>query len=156
MREEGEWCFRGGGGEGRGFAVGGGGFNPPAAGGGAGGLRFFVPRHSGHLDFCNDENSLLIDCTYEFSNSHLKIPNSYWARPSIEQLFRAMKSVYRAGRSPETIVAARAVQGQRDASRLRWHDVAKRIDDFVGYLDKRPVMRKKLRLGWISTYNARW
>ncbi len=131
------------------------GFNLPAAEGMARGLPVIVTRHSGHLDFCNDENSLLIDCTYEFSNSHLKIPNSYWARPSIEQLFRAMKSVYRAGRSPKTIVAARAVQGQRDASRLRWHDVAKRIDDFVGYLDKRPVMRKKLRLGWISTYNAR-
>jgi len=131
------------------------GFNLPAAEGMARGLPVIVTRHSGHLDFCNDENAFLIDCTYDFSSSHLKIPNSYWARPSIEQLFRAMKTVYRAGRSPETIAASRAAQGQRDASRLRWHDVAKRVEDFVGYLDKRPVMRKKLRLGWISTYNAR-
>lgn len=131
------------------------GFNLPAAEGMARGLPVIVTRHSGHLDFCNDENSFLIDCTYEFSNSHLKIPNSYWARPSIEQLFRIMKEVYREGRSPETITASRSAQGQRDALQLRWHDVAKRVEGFVGYLDKRPVMRRKLRLGWISTYNAR-
>ncbi len=131
------------------------GFNLPAAEGMARGLPVIATRHSGHLDFCSDENSFLIDCAYEFSNSHLKIPNSYWARPSIEQLFRAMKTVYRGGRSPETKTASRAAQGQRDAARLRWHDVAERVEGFVGYLDKRPVMRRKLRLGWISTYNAR-
>ena len=131
------------------------GFNLPAAEGMARGLPVIVTRHSGHLDFCNDKNSFLIDCIYEFSNNHLKIPNSYWARPSIEQLFRIMKEVYREGRSPETMTASRSAQGQRDALRLRWRDVAERIEDFVGYLDKRPVMRRKLRLGWISTYNAR-
>ena len=131
------------------------GFNLPAAEGMARGLPVIVTRHSGHLDFCSDENSFLIDCTYEFSNSHIRIPNSYWARPSTEQLFQAMKTVYRAGRSAETIIASRAAQGQRDALQLRWHDVAKRVEDFVGYLDKRPVMRRKIRLGWISTYNAR-
>jgi glycosyltransferase involved in cell wall biosynthesis len=131
------------------------GFNLPAAEGMARGLPVIVTRHSGHLDFCNEENSYLIDCTYEFSNSHLQIPNSYWARPSTEQLFRIMKEVYRAGRSQESITAARAAQGQRDALQLRWYDVAKQVEGFVGYLDKRPVMRRKLRLGWISTYNAR-
>jgi len=131
------------------------GFNLPAAEGMARGLSVIVTRHSGHLDFCNDDNSFLIDCTYEFSNSHLKIPNSYWARPSIEHLFQAMKTVYRAGRSPATITAARAAQGQRDALRLRWHNVAERIEDFVEYLDRRSMMKRKLRLGWISTYNAR-
>jgi glycosyltransferase involved in cell wall biosynthesis len=94
------------------------GFNLPAAEGLARGLPLIVTRHSGHLDFCNDGNSLLIDCTYEFSNSHFKIPNSYWARPSIDQLVGAIKTVYRAARSPETTTAARAAQGQRDALRL--------------------------------------
>jgi glycosyltransferase involved in cell wall biosynthesis len=131
------------------------GFNLPAAEGLARGVPAILTRHGGHLDFCNDENSFLIDCTYELSNSHLKLPNSYWARPSIEQLVRTMKTVYRAGRSPETMTASRAAQGQPDALRLRWHDVAAKVESFVEYLDKRPVMTRKLRLGWISTYNAR-
>jgi glycosyltransferase involved in cell wall biosynthesis len=131
------------------------GFNLPAAEGMVRGLTVITTRHSGHLDFCNDENSFLIDPTFEISSSHLQIPNSFWARPSVEQLVQAMKTVYRAGRSPDEITARRASHGQRDAARLRWRDVAKRVDRFVEYLDRRPVMKRKLRLGWISTYNAR-
>jgi glycosyltransferase involved in cell wall biosynthesis len=131
------------------------GFNLPAAEGMARGLPVILTRHSGHLDFCNDENSFLIGCNYEFSTSHLKIPNSYWARPSIEELIQAMKTAYRAGRSPETITAFRTLKGQRDASRLRWRGVAEKVTSFVDYLENRPVMRRKLRLGWVSTYNAR-
>jgi glycosyltransferase involved in cell wall biosynthesis len=131
------------------------GFNLPAAEGMVRGLPVITTRHSGHLDFCNDENSFLIDSTCEISSSHLQIPNSFWARPSVEQLIRTMKTVYRAGRSPDGVSARRASQGQRDAVRLRWRDVAERVDRFVEYLDRRPVMKRKLRLGWISTYNVR-
>jgi glycosyltransferase involved in cell wall biosynthesis len=131
------------------------GFNLPAAEGMARGLPVIVTRHSGHLDFCNDGNSFLIDCTYDFSTSHLNIPNSFWARPSIEQLVGAMKSAYRNGRSLDTIAASRASRGRRDTLRLRWHDVAENVDRFVEYLEKRPVMSRRLRLGWVSTYNAR-
>ena len=130
-------------------------FNLPAAEGMVRELPVIVTRHSGHLDFCNDGNSFLIDCTYDFSTSHLNIANSLWARPSIEQLVGAMKTLYRDSRSPDTMMAARVAQGRRDALRLRWRSVAKRIDGFVEHLEKRPVMRRKLRLGWVSTYNAR-
>ena len=131
------------------------GFNLPAAEAMARGLPVILTRHSGHLDFCNDENSWLIDCTYELSTSHLEVANSVWARPSIDQLVAAMKTVYRAGRPPDAATACRAAQGQRDALRLRWRDVAARVDEFVEYLDNRPIMKRKLRLAWISTYNAR-
>jgi len=131
------------------------GFNLPAAEAMARGLPVILTRHSGHLEFCNDENSWLIDFTYEFSTSHLKIVNSYWACASIDDLVATMKTVYRAGRPPDAATARRALEGQRDASRLRWRDVAVRVDEFVKYLDNRPVMRRKLRFGWISTYNAR-
>jgi glycosyltransferase involved in cell wall biosynthesis len=131
------------------------GFNLPAAEGMARGLPVIVTRHSGHLAFCSDENSWLIDCAYEFSASHLKVANSLWARPSIDQLVAAMKTVYRAGRPPDAATAFRSARGQQDALRLRWRDVAARVDEFVSYLGNRPVMQRPLRLGWVSTYNAR-
>jgi glycosyltransferase involved in cell wall biosynthesis len=131
------------------------GFNLPAAEGMARGLPVIVTRHSGHLDFCNDANSFLVDCAYDFSTSHLNIPNSLWARPSIEQLVGAMKTLYRDGRASDTMTASRASQGREDGSRLRWRGVAEKIDGFVEHLEKRPVMRRKVRLGWVSTYNAR-
>src|SRR6266576_2797273 len=49
----------------------------------------------------------------------------------------------------------KAVQAQSDALRLRWADVASRVERFIDYLGNRPVMTRKLRLGWVSTYNAR-
>lgn len=131
------------------------GFNLPAAEAMARGLPVIVTRHSGHLDFCNDQNSWLVEGTYGFSTSHLKILNSVWARPSLDQLVDTMKSVYLAGRPPNAATAARAAQARRDASQLRWRDVAAKVDEFVHYLETRPVMHRKLRLGWISTYNAR-
>jgi glycosyltransferase involved in cell wall biosynthesis len=130
------------------------GFNLPAAEGMARGVPVIVTRHSGHLDFCNDGNSFLIDCAYDFSTSHLNIPNSFWARPSVEQLIRTMKMLYRDGRSPDTITASRAAQGREDALRLRWAAVGARVDAFVQHFENRPVMRRKLRLAWVSTYNA--
>jgi glycosyltransferase involved in cell wall biosynthesis len=131
------------------------GFNLPAAEGMARGLPVIATRHSGHLDFCNDGNSFLIDCTYDFSTSHLNIPNSFWACPSIEQLVQTMKTLYRDGRAPGRMTASQPVQGRVDALQLRWRGVAEKIDGFVEHLEKRPVMRRKLRLGWVSTYNAR-
>src|SRR5207244_1869585 len=83
------------------------GFNLPAAEAMARGLPVIATRHSGHLDYCTDGNSFLIDCRYELSGSHFKIANSYWARPSVDRLVETMKAVYRAGRVPDTIIAAR-------------------------------------------------
>ncbi|PYV52750.1 MAG: group 1 glycosyl transferase, partial [Acidobacteria bacterium] len=131
------------------------GFNLPAAEAMAHGIPVIVTRHSGHLDFCNDENSFLIDCNYEFSTSHLNIPNSYWARASVEQLIDVMKAVYRSGRSLDGLPALRALEAQRAAERLRWRGVAEKAENFVKYLENRPLMTRKLRLGWVSTYNAR-
>jgi glycosyltransferase involved in cell wall biosynthesis len=131
------------------------GFNLPAAEALARGLPVIATRHSGHRDFCNDANSWLVDCAYELSDSHLKIDNSYWARPSIDDLVAAMKTVYRSARETGSAAAARARQGQREAERLRWRDVAERVDRFVEHLVQRPTMTRRLKLGWISTYNAR-
>jgi glycosyltransferase involved in cell wall biosynthesis len=39
--------------------------------------------------------------------------------------------------------------------RLRWRDAAARVHEFVNYLGNRPLMQRQLRLGWVSTYNAR-
>jgi len=56
-------------------------------------------------------------------------PNSYWACPSIEQLIRTMKAVYRGGRSPDTTTARKAVQAQSDTLGLRWGEVASKSRD---------------------------
>jgi glycosyltransferase involved in cell wall biosynthesis len=130
------------------------GFNFPAAEALARGLPLIVTRHSGHLDFCTDENSLLIDCRYELSASHLRIPNSVWGRARLPHLIAAMKTAYKEARIPGTPTHLRSLKAPQDASRLRWKSVAERVDDFVRRLGTRPVVTRRLRLAWISPYNS--
>jgi glycosyltransferase involved in cell wall biosynthesis len=131
------------------------GFNFPAAEALARGLPVIVTRHSGHLDFCNDANSLLVDCRYEVSTSYLHIPNSVWARASLPCLIAAMKTAYNEARIPGTPTHRRALAAPRQVSRLRWSAVAERVDDFARGIGTRPVMTRRLKLAWISPYNSR-
>lgn len=131
------------------------GFNFPAAEALARGLPLIVTRHSGHLDFCNDENALLVDCRYEMSTSHLRIPNSVWARASLPHLIAAMKTVYGEARTRGTPTHLRALRAPRQVSDLRWRAVAERVDTFVRWLTTRPAVTRRLKLAWISTYNSR-
>jgi glycosyltransferase involved in cell wall biosynthesis len=131
------------------------GFNFPAAEALARGLPVIVTRHSGHLDFCNDENSLLVDCRYERSTSYLRIPNSVWARASLPHLIAAMRTAYNEARTRGTPTHLRTLRAPRQVSHLRWSAVAERVDSFVRWLGTRPVVTRRLKLAWISPYNSR-
>ncbi len=139
------------------------GFNLPAAEGLARGLPLIVTRHGGHLDFCTDENSTLLDNVYEFSGNEYKfvggklveLPTAYWARPSVKQLVEAMKTAFSGGRCSSNIMATRASKGRQDTLQLRWSNVATQIERFAEHLSQRPLEKRKLRLAWVSTYNTK-
>lgn len=66
------------------------------------GLPTIAPRHSGHLDYMNDENSFLIDVgDWEYIGhrrdnlySDLLQPQSQWKQPIYEDIKRKMRQVY--------------------------------------------------------------
>ncbi len=130
------------------------GFNFPAAEALARGLPLIVTRHSGHMDFCTDENSLLVDYRYEVSTSYLRIPHSVWVRPVLPHLIAVMKRAYNEARTAGTPTHRRAAAAPGQVSRLRWSAVAARVDAFVRELGTRPVVTRRLKLAWISSYNA--
>lgn len=129
-------------------------FNLPAAEGMAHGIPIIVTGYGGHLDFCNNENAMLVDYTFEWSSSHLKVPDSMWIRASLVDLVKSLKTSYVEGRALGTATALRARRAQCTALKMRWNDVAERIDRFVAELYERPVVTRKIRLAWVSTYNA--
>jgi glycosyltransferase involved in cell wall biosynthesis len=131
------------------------GFNLPAAEALARGLPVIVTRHGGHMDFCNDDNCLLVDFRYELSTSHLQVPNSVWARAALHHLAATMRTVYSEARTVGTATHARARRARQDMLPLRWSAVAARIEEFTNFLVDRPVMTRKLKLAWVSTYNSR-
>jgi glycosyltransferase involved in cell wall biosynthesis len=127
----------------------------PAAIALASGLRLIAANWGGHLDYCDDENATLIDCAFDVATDAIDLPARPRVRLSVPGLIAAMKAAYRDGRDPDTSTARRARRGQADSAGLRWLDVAKKIDDFIVSLDQRPVMNRKIRLAWVSTYNSR-
>jgi glycosyltransferase involved in cell wall biosynthesis len=126
----------------------------PAAVALAYGIPLIAAGLGGHLDYCNAENAALIDYEFDASAEDANRPDRPPIRLSVPELIAAMKAAYRDGRGQETPTARRGRRGQSDAARLRWRDVAERIDDFVVALDKRPVMNRKIRLAWVSTFNS--
>ena len=131
------------------------GFCLPAAEAMARGVPVIITGYGGQLDFCTNENVILLDYEFEPSTSHLHIPNSLWVRASIPQLIDAMKAAYQGARGEATPSASRVKRAQEDTLRLNWGKVAERLDTFVAHLHERPVMTRKLRLAWVSTFNAR-
>jgi glycosyltransferase involved in cell wall biosynthesis len=126
------------------------GFNLPAAEAMARGLPVIVTRHSGHLDFCNDANCLLVDCHYEISTSYLRIPDSVWVRPAVQQLVTALKAAYREARTAGSATHSRALRAPPSVADMRWGGVAERVDRFARSLEDRPAVTRQLRLAWVT------
>lgn len=61
------------------------------------GVPVICTDYSGNLDFCNDENVMLVDYENEYLNADDYIfvrPGQYWANPSIDSASQAMKKIY--------------------------------------------------------------
>lgn len=129
-------------------------FNPAAVAM-AYGIPLIAAQLGGHLDYCHAANASLIDYEVDVAANEANPPARPRLRLSVPGLIAAMKAAYRDGRGPDTPTARRARHGQSDAARLRWRVVAEQVDDFVVSLDKRPLMNRKIRLAWVSTYNSR-
>jgi glycosyltransferase involved in cell wall biosynthesis len=119
------------------------------------GIPLIAANWGGHLDYCNSENAVLIDYAFDLSARHSSTLPAPRIRLAVPDLIAAMKAAYHDGRGPETAGARRAQRALADAARLGWRSVAQKIDDFVTALDERPVMNRKIRLAWVSTYNSR-
>ena len=65
-------------------------FNFPAAEAMARGVPVIATGFGGHLEFCNAENAVLVNYSFEFSTSHLEVANSLWVRVSVPHLVEAM------------------------------------------------------------------
>ncbi len=129
-------------------------FNLPAAEAMAHGKPLIVTGYGGHLDFCSDSNSMLVDFNFELSASHLNVHNSMWVRTSVPALVKAMKTAFREARLQDSPTHLRALQARRDVTGFQWSAVVGKVDAFVQSLQNRSVMVRKIRLAWVSSFNV--
>ncbi|OHE10576.1 MAG: group 1 glycosyl transferase [Sulfurimonas sp. RIFOXYD12_FULL_33_39] len=108
----------------------------------------------GQRDFCDDETAWLIDYTFSKADTHMNLFNSYWAEPSYEHLSKLLKEVYK---TPKEQLSKKTQKARENIlAKYKWKDCALRILDVISKIKKTPVFHdKKIKLGWISTYNTR-
>lgn len=115
-------------------------------------LPVITTAWGGQLDFCNSENSWLVDYEFERANTHFGLFLSVWADPNIDSLAKAMCDAYNS--TPESR-AMKAEAGRRFLlSNHKWTDVATRyVDTVSNIIDMRysPVPK----IAWISTWNTK-
>ena len=120
-------------------------------------MLFKIPvittNYSGHLDFCNDGNSFLINYKLEPSQTHLKkewkIENSFWAEPDKEHLKRLMRFLYE--NISNEIVKNKTENAYETVSKITWKKTANEMFEILKNCEK----KNKVKVGIVSTWNIR-
>ena len=133
------------------------GFNYPAAEGLFYGVPVIVTAWSGQMDFCNEENSYLLDYDFELSSSHVRSGGAMWVRARAEDLAEKMRHVYAASRTAggRAEISKKIENGRKTAARLTFKGMADGVDAFAAHLMGGQVERRKLKVGWVTTWNKK-
>ncbi|RMD77576.1 glycosyltransferase [Candidatus Dojkabacteria bacterium] len=106
------------------------GFCLPAIESMAHGKLTIATRYSGFLDFCNDENSILIDYAIQSAvDSEFVFPGSKWAEPDVNDLAQKMRFIYdsfQTGKFKENF--SRLMKSAFEtAKQFSWDNIAERL-----------------------------
>lgn len=127
------------------------GFNRPVAEAMIRNIPVIVTGWSGHMDFCNEKNSLLVKYNIEDSTSHLSGDSSSWAVIDIEDLKKKLLLVVEEIKTSSKDLYNRVNLAREDCKRLNnWENVAKKAEE---YLLKTTDKYKKL--GVLTTWKTK-
>ena len=108
----------------------------------------------GVLDFCTAETAWLIDFYFDYADTHFNLFNSVWAEPNVEHLSKLMREVYSLSddkRKEKTRIGKEIL-----LKKFKWSDTAKKLEAFVRSVAvKDSDDFKKIKLGWVSTWNSK-
>ncbi len=129
------------------------GFGLPMAEAMLSGLPVITTRWGGQLDFCNDENSWLVDYGFEYAKTHFNLFGSVWAKVDIDDLAIKLKDAYKSTKDKrkEMALAGRGLL----LSNFKWVDASQRFIEHVNLLNTEFDFSPELRIGWISTWNSK-
>lgn len=128
------------------------GFGLPLAEAMLSGLPVITTAWSGQMDFCNPENSWLVDYSFEQADTHFNIIPSAWASIDRSLLASAMKDASATSKAQLELMAEKGRTLLLD--KFTWKGVAQRLVQFRSTLVKEK-RAEGIKLGWISTWNVK-
>ena len=115
------------------------------------GVGVITTNWGGQLDFCNNENSWLVDFEFEKAQTHFNLFNSVWAKPNEEDLAEKMKEAYK---TPKNIIKEKAKKGAELLNKeFKWIDVSQRMIKTAKTFKNTNF--EELKTGWVSTWNVK-
>lgn len=116
------------------------------------GIPAITTGWSGQLDFCNSENSWLVDFDFEQADTHFGLRPSAWAGIKVDALAAAMRTAFLSGPEVRNAMAKRG--REQLLGSFRWAHVAERL--ITCYRDLQLVAGSpQASVGWISTWNTK-
>lgn len=129
------------------------GFGLPMAEAMLSGLPVITTAWGGQLDFCNEENSWLVDYDFERAKTHFGLFSSVWARINVGDLAKAL---IQARNSPSEYLATKAFAGRKLLlENYKWVDVVGRAVDAAYTWRLAEDIPPRVRIGWITTWNTK-
>lgn len=122
------------------------GFNLPAAEALLAGKLLLVTGTGAHMDFCNAENSVLLNWQFEYSRSHLAEVGSYWACVDVDDLARKMRGAVKGSLTTKPVF---------DYKEGGWDMVARNILAAASDIARERPAKEAIRLVSISSYNSK-
>lgn len=116
-------------------------------------LPVLVTGWGGQTDFCTDDTAWLCDFQFAYSGSHLGVPHSAWAEPSVAHLASLMREVWQMPPEQRQVRTRRA--RERVLRDYSWAAVARRTQAAVARFAAPPLLRVEPRIAWVSTWNVR-
>ena len=113
------------------------------------GVGVITTNWGGQLDFCNKENSWLVDFKFTKAKTHFNLINSVWAEVDKKDLANKMKEAFN---TDKKIIKQKAKKGaEKLLKEFKWIDVAKRmIETATTY-----KQIKNSKIGWVSTWEVK-
>ncbi len=115
------------------------------------GVPVITTGWGGHTDFCNSENSWLIDYQFSKSVTHFALDMSYWSEPSTDHLAYLIKKVFN---SSQLEIIKKTQLAKSQIKKYTWDNVAKEnlcFTDQIRFLD----VTKTRKIGCITTWNTK-
>ena len=105
----------------------------------------------GQMDFCNSDNSWIVDYKFTYTDTHFNLFSSVWAEPILDDLSRRMKELYYADKEDINIKIEKAKSTIDDYT---WEKVVNLNIDFFRKLPANNKGRKNL-VGVITPWNQK-